>query len=127
MASCPSCRAAVDDEVDLCLSCGEPLGDSLVARLTREASAAVDQATLPRPAPMPTPASLMKPTSPTPAPAADGRVRAAAPPSRPTLPSSPRAKRRAVDEPEPVRCPGCGVPSRAARCPGCGAVLRHDD
>lgn len=38
----------------------------------------------------------------------------------------PKRKLR-VEESDPVRCPGCGSPSRAARCPGCGAVLRRDD
>jgi hypothetical protein len=31
------------------------------------------------------------------------------------------------DEPEAVRCPACGVPSRKERCPGCGVVLRRAD
>ena len=49
----------------------------------------------------------------------------AAPPAV-TVPVVPKRKLR-VDDPDPVRCPGCGSPSRAARCPGCGAVLRRDD
>jgi hypothetical protein len=56
-------------------------------------------------------------------------VRGAAPPStaRETMVGSVAARRRKVDEQDPIRCPGCGVPSRAHRCPGCGAVLRKDD
>src|SRR5688572_20890905 len=98
MANCPSCQAPVDDDADLCLECGEPLGDSPAARLARREAAAEPPA----------------------------RVRAAAPPQRPTIAAPPRARRRGEEEPEAVRCPGCGVPSRAERCPGCGAVLRRD-
>jgi predicted amidophosphoribosyltransferase len=36
-------------------------------------------------------------------------------------------KRRSEEEPEPRRCPGCGLPSRRDRCPGCGTVLRRSD
>jgi len=109
MPACPSCQAEVDLEADLCLSCGEPLGDSPAARLARKDAAS-------------------KPT-PTPAPAAEpaAKVRSASPSSKATLVASPAARRRSVEEPEPVRCPGCGVPSRALRCPGCGAVLRKEE
>src|SRR4051812_47707013 len=114
MPACPSCQADVDEEADLCLSCGEPLGDSPAARIARaELSAAA-------------------PTGP--APTAQGatavpehqlvRSSGPQPSTRATLVDSPAARRRRVEEPEPIRCPGCGVPSKAARCPGCGAVLR---
>lgn len=38
-----------------------------------------------------------------------------------------RPKWKRAEEPEPVRCPGCGIPSRKTRCPGCGVRLRSDD
>jgi hypothetical protein len=34
-AQCPSCGAAVEDGADLCLECGEPMGDSPAAKLAR--------------------------------------------------------------------------------------------
>jgi DNA-directed RNA polymerase subunit RPC12/RpoP len=50
------------------------------------------------------------------------------PPSPKTIPATPVAKKKwPTEEPEPVRCPGCGVKSHAARCPNCGSKLRHDD
>lgn len=111
MPSCPACQSEVEPEAELCFSCGEPMGAAAP--------------------PVAAPAS---PNVPPPAESAPRVVRSAAPPNRPTMPASPGALRgagparsRAEEEPEPVRCPGCGVPSRAARCPGCGAVLRHDD
>jgi len=96
MAVCPSCKDEVDVEAELCLGCGEPLDP---AQLKAQGKP---------------PAVTTQP------------VRAAAPPSRPTIAASPIAKRRRQDEPEAVRCPGCGAPSKAERCPGCGAVLRRD-
>ena len=102
MALCPSCNAPLEEGADLCLECGEPLGDSPAAKLARKEAAAS--------APPP----------------AEQRVRAAAPPNRPTMAATGRAMRKKAEEDEPVRCPGCGVPSRAARCPGCGGVLRRE-
>jgi hypothetical protein len=32
---CPSCSAEVEEGADLCLECGEPMGDSPVARAVR--------------------------------------------------------------------------------------------
>jgi hypothetical protein len=105
MTACPSCHAEVDAEADLCLECGEPLGDSPAAKAARAEAAA----------------------NPAPASSEPQRVRAPAPPMRPTIPATGRAKRAREAEPETIRCPGCGVPSRAARCPGCGVVLRHEE
>ena len=89
---CPSCGAAVEEGADLCLECGEPMGDSPVARVVRREEAVV------------------------PAPAR-------------TLPQTAAAKRKRVidDEPEAMRCPGCGMPSKRDRCPNCGTVLRRSD
>jgi predicted amidophosphoribosyltransferase len=93
--NCPSCGAPVEEGADLCLECGEPMGDSLVAKIVRrEASPPV-----------------------VPSPSAPAR----APESR---------RRRPVDgddEPDALRCPGCGMPSRRDRCPNCGTVLRRPD
>jgi predicted amidophosphoribosyltransferase len=33
---CPSCGAAVEEGADLCLECGEPMGDSPAARVARQ-------------------------------------------------------------------------------------------
>jgi predicted amidophosphoribosyltransferase len=98
---CPSCGAAVEDGADLCLECGEPMGESPAAKVARDENVI-------RP-----PADAFVPPKP-------------APP--PTLPGKPVAKKKwAVEEPEPVRCPGCGVKSHAARCPNCGNKLKHDE
>ena len=140
---CPSCGAAVEDGADLCLECGEPMGDSPAAKavraenVIRPAAGAFDG---PKPVariqPKPTPPPLTRPSgapiptprsSPTPPPGEKPVVGAMKPPS-PTLPAKPAAKRKwAEEEPEPVRCPGCGVKSHAARCPNCGTKLKHDD
>jgi hypothetical protein len=54
-----------------------------------------------------------------------------APPPTTAPPAAAAAKKpawkRRVEEPEPVRCPGCGTKTLAARCPGCGTPLRRDD
>jgi predicted amidophosphoribosyltransferase len=114
---CPSCGAAVEDGADLCLECGEPMGDSPAAKLARAENVI-------RP-----PADTFTPTPP-PAtrPAADKPVVGVPKPPSPTIPAKPAAKKKwAAEEPEPVRCPGCGVKSHAARCPNCGTKLKHDD
>ena len=33
---CPACKAEVEDGADLCLECGEPMGDSPAATLARQ-------------------------------------------------------------------------------------------
>jgi hypothetical protein len=180
---CPSCNAAVEDGADLCLECGEPMGDSPAARIAREDSrrifvgltspssaegsatptlsgkrlpestaatasggTASSAATASSNAPAtqlptsgarsslftqssPPSSSSPAPSSSPPAPSSDapaGRF----PPRRthtPTLPGKLTARRPHLpDEPELVRCPGCGAPTRAARCPGCGTPLRRD-
>jgi hypothetical protein len=106
---CPACNAEVEDGADLCLECGEPMGDAPAARLARAEKA-----------------EEAKPSVP-----------AAAAPTRPAVPAalvstlrgkrSARARPDPDEEREPVRCPGCGTPSTAARCPGCGIPLRADE
>lgn len=109
--NCPGCGAAVEDGADLCLECGEPMGDSPAAKLARAENVI-------RP-----PASTFAPPA-KPAPSA----KPAPPPPSPTIPAKPAAKKKwAAEEPEPLRCPGCGVKSHAARCPNCGTKLKHDD
>lgn len=49
------------------------------------------------------------------------------PPPRAPPPVKARPKWKREEEPEPVRCPGCGIPTRRARCPGCGVRLREED
>lgn len=118
MATCPSCKAPVEDGADLCLECGEPMGDSPAANAARAE---------PPPAPKPPPPTARPTPRPTPPP---GTVpaRSPPPPGPKTVPAMPAAKKRwAAEEPEPVRCPGCGVKSHAARCPNCGTRLRSDD
>jgi predicted amidophosphoribosyltransferase len=101
---CPSCNAPVEDGADLCLECGEPMGDSPAAKAARAENVI-------RP-----PATAFAPPKP------------AAPTPSPTMPAKPSAKKKwATEEPEPLRCPGCGVKSHAARCPNCGNKLKPDD
>ncbi|HEY2744069.1 MAG TPA: hypothetical protein VGL86_05585 [Polyangia bacterium] len=102
MANCPSCNASVEDGADLCLECGEPMGDSPAAKAARSDP--------PAPTASPRPV-IAKPTAPPPK----------------TMPATPVAKKKWAEEPEPLRCPGCGLKSHAARCPDCGTRLRHDD
>ena len=97
MAICPSCKATVEDGSDLCMECGEPMS-------ARPATA--------RPAP----------------PAAPPARPGAPPPPPKTMPGTPIARKKwPAEEPEPVRCPGCGAKSHAVRCPNCGTRLRKDD
>lgn len=97
---CPACGAAVDDGADLCLECGEPMGDSPAAVAARAENVI-------RPPP-----STFAP--PPPAPTVKAKI---VPPKKATR----------TEEPEPIRCPSCGGKSLAIRCPGCGMRLRPDD
>ena len=102
---CPACGAAVEDGADLCLECGEPMGDSPAAKVARQESGAASGNVI-RP-----PAETFQPRS---------------------SPATVRAKKIMIKKPadeddEPIRCPGCGMKSRAARCPSCGTKLRSDD
>lgn len=134
---CPSCGAAVEDGADLCLECGEPMGDSPAAKAVRAENVIRPPADVfggPKPVaritPRPTPPPLTRPAGAPPAapPPADKPVVGAMKPPSPTIPAKPAAKRKwAEEEPEPVRCPGCGVKSHAARCPNCGNKLKHDE
>lgn len=113
--TCPSCGATVEEGADLCLECGEPLGDSPAAKAARAENVI-------RP-----PVSTFAPKPAAPNPVAAPRP-AVPPPPSPTIPAKPAAKRKwATEEPEPLRCPGCGVKSHAARCPNCGNKLKRDD
>lgn len=127
---CPSCGAAVEDGADLCLECGEPMGDSPAAKAARAENLIRPPANTFAPSTPAPPASGGAPPAkpkpkPTPVPPT---LRGAPAPSAPTIPAMPAAKRKwATEEPEPVRCPGCGVKSHAERCPNCGNKLKHDD
>lgn len=101
---CPGCGAAVEAEQDFCMECGEPIAQAAVVDV--EATPPV-RATPAAPA-----ASVVAPSTKAPVKAV---TRAA------------RPKWKRAEEPEPVRCPGCGIPSRKTRCPGCGVRLRSDD
>jgi rRNA maturation endonuclease Nob1 len=99
---CPGCKVEVDSEQDFCMECGEPI-------------AGMKPAARSEPAPV----------------IATGR-----PVPRPTAPEMPAARRAAAakvatkrrnEEPEPVRCPGCGTKTLASRCPGCGGPIRRPD
>jgi predicted amidophosphoribosyltransferase len=95
---CPSCNAEVEPGSDLCLECGEPMDARPNA---------------PKPAPPPPP-----PTSP-------GKV--IVPPAG-TFKSAPNPHKKWSDpEPEPLRCPGCGVKTLKPRCPSCGNRVRPDN
>jgi predicted amidophosphoribosyltransferase len=97
---CPSCGAAVEEGADLCLECGEPMGESPAAKVARNEN-------------------VIRPPADT--------FATPKPPPPPTLPGKPAAKKKwAVEEPEPLRCPGCGVKSHAERCPNCGNKMKHD-
>ncbi len=105
--TCPSCGAAVEEGADLCLECGEPMGESPAAKLVRKEGAQPAAAA----APAPPQASTKGPPRPP-----------------PTIPATSAAKRKwAAEEPEPLRCPGCGLKTLAARCPSCGNRVRPDD
>jgi hypothetical protein len=97
---------------DLCLECGEPVGDSPAARVAR-----ADQ--------RPPPPAPHAPPSASDGPPPSARVRAANRASRATIPAGPGALRRRVEEPEAVRCPGCGLSVKSDRCHGCGAPVRR--
>ena len=151
---CPGCGADVDEGADLCLECGEPMGDSPAAKVARDENLNRLPADPPAPAKPPTlparpptlpakPPTLpaRPPTLPAEPPTLPARpptlpaeppTLPARPPTLPaeppTLPARPPAKTRrwAAEEPEPRRCPGCGMKSHAARCPNCGTPLKHD-
>jgi hypothetical protein len=136
---CPGCGAEVEAGADLCLECGEPMGDSPAAKVSRQEnvirppsdaftppkpSAAPKPSSAPPPKPTPPPPTL-RGAMPTPPP---GTRPAGAPPPPATKPATPAARKKwATEEPEPKRCPGCGTKTLAARCPGCGTKLHSDD
>src|SRR5688500_5225794 len=101
--TCPGCGQAVDADQDFCMECGEPIAQAAVVDVPAQPAKAPLPAKPPLAQPKQVPASL-----------------------RTTLPGKTSARKR-VEEPEKIRCPGCGVPSLAARCPGCGVRLRDDD
>src|SRR5262245_28178784 len=92
---CPGCAVEVDADQDFCMECGEPIAQAAVVEVPPV------------------------------------RVKAAPLPENPlrttTLPETPTARRKTParrEEPQPVRCPGCGVPTTKARCGACGTRLR---
>src|SRR5690349_19809558 len=97
---CPGCGAAVEAEQDFCMECGEPIAQAAVVDVPSTAPSAAP----------PPPATVVS------------RPAASAPEK-----SLARPKWKRVEEPEPIRCPRCGIPSRKTRCPGCGVRLRADD
>ena len=123
---CPGCSADVVPEQDFCMDCGEPIA-GMKPVVTRPTAA---PAPITRPAPVAAPAPAARPA---PIAAAVPAGRAATPADvqqalRRTLPAKTSAiKKKREEEPETIRCPGCGSPSRAVRCPGCGIRLRSED
>ena len=124
--NCPSCGALVEDGADLCLECGEPMGDSPAARVARSEAAA--------PAPaggevIIPPAGTFKDAPPVAAPARSAAPTVAAPArsAAPPVAAKPAYKKWRNEEPEPIRCPGCGLKTLAVRCPSCGNRVRPDD
>jgi len=126
---CPSCGATVEDGSDLCLECGEPMGESPAARVARQ-----DNVIRPPPQTFAPTAPPAPPTVPGKTPPAPPTVPGKTPPAPPTVPGKTSAtkppvarKKWPAEEPEPKRCPGCGTRTLAARCPGCGTKLHSDD
>src|SRR5262245_11296334 len=121
---CPSCGANVEDGADLCLECGEPMGDSPAAKVARQENVIRPPSdAFAKPAPKPTPPPMTRPTGSRPI-----RVGVPTPPPMTRPAGAPVARKKwPAEEPEPKRCPGCGTKSHAARCPGCGTKLRSDD
>ncbi|MDB4967649.1 MAG: hypothetical protein JWN44_3338 [Myxococcales bacterium] len=113
---CPGCGAVVEDGSDLCLECGEPMGDTPAARVARGERANVIR---PPAELFQTPKPVVAPTKPD---APEVPPTAAKPVAKP-----PVKKKWREEEPEPRRCPGCGGKTLAVRCPGCGTKLVHDD
>jgi hypothetical protein len=109
---CPACHKDVDEGADLCLECGEPIGDSPAAKVARA------DASGPIAVPTPSPPPTQRPSVPR-------------PPAHKTIPGVPSAIRggrpKVPEDPEAIRCPGCGVKTTSRRCPSCGAVLRSDE
>ncbi len=98
---CPGCKADVDADQDFCMDCGEPI-------------AGMQPASQPARAPAPVAAPVAAPI-------------VAKPVSAKPAAAKPAVKRRRNQEPEPIRCPGCGTPTLKVRCGGCGIKLREDD
>jgi hypothetical protein len=138
---CPSCNADVEEGADLCLECGEPMGDSPAARVARAEAVPAGGAgnvivppagTFKGVAPVAggkpiagVPVAGVKPVAGVPvggAPVAGVKPVAAAP-----VAAKPSWRKWRAEEPEPVRCPGCGMKTLAARCPSCGTKLRSDE
>jgi hypothetical protein len=106
---CPGCGAAVESDQDFCMECGEPIAQAAVVDVESAAPPV-------RGAPAAPAGSVAAPVA---APTAKAPVKEVVKAARP--------KWKRAEEPEPVRCPGCGIPSRKTRCPGCGVRLRSDD
>ena len=119
---CPSCNADVEEGADLCLECGEPMGDSPAARVAR-AEAASGGGTVIVP-----PAGTFKGVAPVAAkPVGAAPIAGAKPVGGAPLAAKAAGRKWREEEPEPVRCPGCGMKTLAARCPSCGTKLRSDE
>ena len=126
---CPSCGAAVEEGADLCLECGEPMGDAPAAKAARAENVIrppADTFAAPKPigrvAPKPTPPPLTRPAGaapPLPRPTPPPSTRPAGapplplpagapPPPSPTLPAKPAAKRNGPRK-SPSRCAARGA------------------
>jgi len=94
---CPACAAEVEEGADLCFECGEPMGDSVAARVAR--------------------AEQLQGAAQTPAAAATGdRVESR---RRPRAPTSDEETTRCRGCGTPIR-------AEHMRCAGCGTPIRRD-
>jgi hypothetical protein len=99
--NCPSCGNEVFEGAEICFDCGEPLIEG----------AERGHRTPPEPEPVAVPSNA-------------GSFR-----STPPNAAAPPKKKRATDEPDPIRCPGCGCKNapESPRCRNCGDPLRSRD
>lgn len=128
---CPGCGAAVEDGADLCLECGEPMGDTPAAKVARSEAPATTGPAKGGAAPPAAPKSANDSNIIRPPASTFHQPKPVSPPTKPA-PAAPGAAARPAkkwrdEEPEPRRCPGCGSKTFAVRCPGCGTKLIHDD
>src|SRR5262249_17638230 len=120
------CQAEVEEGADLCLECGEPMGDSPAARVARADSSVAAPGAPAASDATPDPANLGRSTAPAKSDAGSVHPSSAPRSTTPTVRGT-RSPLVGEEDRDPIRCPACGTPSRAARCPACGTPLRHDD
>ncbi len=137
---CPACGVDVEEGADLCLECGEPMGDGPAARVARaevSQNAAAPKVGQNDPAPSrPTPPSIdpsLKETLRGKRSALNFDKAAVEREKLSALAETVRGKKKSPlaaankEEPEAVRCPGCGTPTRGERCPACGTRVRREE